>query len=614
MIPDPRNPIKDHISETSLFVTRTVVAFLLVVLMLGGLVVRLVYLQIVKHENYETLSEKNRISIIPEAPTRGLIYDRNGVLLADNLPSFSLELIPEQIKSFDQTLALIKELINVSDDDVENYHKLRKRERRFKKIPLKRKLTEQEVAVISVNQHALDGVYIEARLQRHYPFGLAMAHVLGYVGRINVEELARLPEAQYRASRYIGKIGLEKHYESILHGDVGYNKVETDALGRVIRILEKTPPVPGNNLYLHLDSDLQLATEGALAGRRGAVVAIDPENGAVLALVSNPSFDPNLFVNGIDTKTYSQLRDDPDMPLFNRALRGRYAPGSTIKPALAFLGLQHGVITPSWEIMDPGWYSLPNDDHRYRDWKKWGHGKVDLETAIVQSCDTYYYELAYRLGIDRMHKGMSMFGFGTKTGLDIGEEASGIMPSRDWKRGAKQEPWYPGETLITGIGQGFWTATPLQIALHTAILSHHGVGYKPQLLASYETSEQFFHREKVPLDPISTQDDPNWTIVLEGMRKVVHGLRGTARTAFQGSKYVAGGKTGTAQVISIAQDEEYDEEKIALRHRDNALFVGFAPYDNPKIAVSVIIENAGHGGSEAAPVAKQVIDHYLLRP
>lgn len=613
MMYTPRDRLKDHHSETELYLNRTVFSLVFVLILMGVLITRMVYLQISKHQQYLTSSDKNRLSIIYDAPTRGLIYDRNGILLAENRPSFSLEIVPEQVDDIDLMLEQLSQLISISDKDKKAFFKEKRSSRRFKKIPLKQKLSEQEVAVFSANKHLFKGASIEARLQRFYPYGEALTHVLGYVKRISDQDLARIDESNYKATHNIGKLGLERFYENELHGTIGYRYVETDALGRVVNgPLKEHPPQPGASLVLHLDIQLQLAAEAALNGRRGAVVALDPRNGGVLALVSNPSYDPNLFVTGIDSASYKELTTSIDKPLFNRALRGQYAPGSTIKPLIGLVGLAEKIVTPNTTITDFGWYTLPNDDHRYRDWKKYGHGKVSLAKAVYQSCDTYFYDLAYKLGIDRIHATMSQFGFGQRTGLDIGEEVSGLMPSREWKRDNKKQPWYPGETLNTGIGQGFWTATPLQIAHSIAILTQHGHGYKPRLVSTIMLSGQKHIVPPVPIESIDWVKADDVDTILHTMHDVVNHQHGTARKAFSGAPYESAGKTGTAQVISIAQDAVYDEDKIHARHRDNALYVGFAPFQNPDIVVAVILENAGHGGSAAAPIARAVMDQYLL--
>ena len=608
----PQTTLKDHIRETNIFFARAVLAGVLAALLLGVLLARLYWLQVVQHDNYRTLAENNRITLIPIPPPRGLIYDRNGKVLAENRSMFVLEVIPEQVKDMDAAIADLRQFMTISDDDVEHYKANRLRSRPFQSQVLRSNLTESEVAAFSVNRYRFPGMKVEARLIRYYPEGEAFSHALGYVGRINEKELNEIDPGNYKATQYIGKLGLEKYYENELHGTVGYDEVETDVHGRVLRTLRHVPPRGGKDLHLYLDAGLQKAAEAALGEQRGAIVALDPETGGVLALVSKPGYDPNLFVTGIPSKIYNALRESPDQPLFNRALRGTYPPGSTIKPLMALLGLNEGIVTPSTLVYDPGYYQLPGQEHKYRDWRKGGHGAVALEFSIVQSCDIYYYQLAHKLGIDRISPFMNDFGFGTLTGLDNGDETSGIMPSREWKRAKRRQAWFPGETVITGIGQGYWSATPLQLAYATGILADKGVRMTPRMVKALAQGP-----EQEPLAPVAAgaplaQDHlANFEVVREAMRKTTMTERGTGYKAFKGATYTHAGKSGTAQRFTVKQNEKYDEKKVASRLRDNAMFVAFAPFEDPKIVVAVAVENAGHGGSAAGPVARAVMDYYL---
>ena len=608
-----RLTIKDHIRESRLFNERAAIAFVLTVILLMVVVGRLVYLQVFSHEHFSTLANENRISLVAIPPTRGLIYDRNGVLLAQNLPSFSLELIPEQIKDMEATLTGLQEIITLSDSDLERFRKLLRKQRPFNSIPLKFHLDSAEVARFAVNRHRFPGVDIEARLIRDYPLGKLAVHAVGYVGRINEEELQTLDPANYSATRFIGKTGVEKFYEAILHGQVGYKNVETNALGRILREVNRTPPVPGQNIYLTIDIELQKVAEDALQGRRGAVVAIAPENGDILALASMPGYDPNPYVIGIDSKTYAALQNSPDKPLFNRALQGQYPPGSTIKPFIGLAGLEYGQLDIHTTSFCPGWFSLEGDDHKYRDWKRTGHGRTDLDKAIVESCDVYFYDLALSLGIDRIHDFLNKFGFGHRTGLDINGEASGLLPSRQWKRSRRNEAWYTGETLITGIGQGYLLATPMQLAAATATLASRGVQFQPHVLYATQSpgSDDLTLLTPASLPTIEAQDPEHWEQIITSMKRVVHSLHGTAHGISRKTRNIIAGKTGTAQVFGIKQDEKYVKEDIAEHLRDHALFVAFSPPDNPRIAVAVIVENAGSGSSAAAPVAARIIDAYL---
>jgi len=606
--------LKNPIRERHLFTARAIFSAVLTVLLMLVLVARMFYLQILQHQHFTTLSTNNRVSVQPIAPTRGLIYDRNGILLAENVPTYSLEIVAERVDDMDQTLAEIGKLIEVSEDDIDRFEHELKRRRRFEAVPLRFRLSDEEVALIAVNSHRLPGVEINSTLTRYYPLGYLTAHSVGYVGRINESELRTLDPSDYAATTYVGKTGVEKSYEPLLHGHVGYQQVETNARGRVLRILERTPPVPGQNLYLNIDVNLQRTAEKAFEGERGALVALDPNTGAVLSLVSMPGYDPNLFVNGIPLQTYRELSDSRDQPLFNRALRGQYPPGSTTKPFVGLAGLEMNEITAQHSVVCPGWYTLQGDDHRYRDWKKTGHGTISLTNAIIQSCDVFFYDLSFHLGIDRLSSFLHQFGFGQRTTIDIGGEASGLLPTREWKRRVRKEPWFPGETLITGIGQGFNMATPLQIANAVATLSVQGKHMKPLVVRAIEdpATHQRSIMPPLQLSQVAVNDPANWQRIVHAMTMVVHSPHGTARRINHNLPYKIAGKTGTAQVFGIKQDEEYVAEDIAKRLRDHALFIAFAPADKPRIAIAVIVENGGSGGAVAAPIARKVFDAYLL--
>jgi len=606
--------IKDHLRDEQVFNGRLIVTTVFSVLFILLLLSRLIYLQIINQQHYTTLSENNRVSIKPIQPIRGLIYDRNGVLLAENIPSFTLTLVPEHIENIPILIKKLQKIINISPNDIKRFNKKLKRKRRFEGVTLRYRLNEDEVARLSVKQFTLPGVTIHAELSRNYPLGTLTAHALGYVSSISEKELQKVDASNYSGTSRIGKIGIEKKYENILHGQIGLQKVETNASGRILRILNRELPIPGKNLYLNIDIRLHSIAAEAFGDNSGALVAIDPNNGSVLALASFPSFNPNLFVNGIDTKTYSALRNSTDQPLFNRSIQGRYPPGSTIKPFIGLAGLELDVINSATEQLNcPGYFMLKNDERRYRDWKKRGHKETDLRKAIIESCDVYFYELALNLGIDKIHSYLSLFGFGNKTGVDLHNESSALLPSREWKRRMRHLPWFPGETVITGIGQGFMSVTPLQLASATATLSLDGQRQRPQMIYAIEDPKTKILNLRPPksLEQIEILKEHNWKTIKQAMKGVVHSLYGTARGINRNLNYKMAGKTGTAQVHGIKQDEEYDENKIRKKLRDHALFIAYAPADNPKIAIAVIVENGGHGGSVAAPIARKVIDAYL---
>lgn len=610
-----RDHIRDPHLESALFTRRAVFAGGIVLLLLAVLLARLYHLQRIEYEHYETLSKNNRVRLQAVAPTRGLIYDRNGVLLANNLPTYRLEIIPEEVKDMEATLTGLAEHVDITESEIARFRKALRRARPFEGIPLRFRLSDEEVARLAVVRHQFPGVDVAARLARHYPQGPLAVHSIGYVGRISERELKRVDAVNYRATDHIGKTGVERYYEDLLHGEVGYQRVEVNVSGRVLRVLEESPPVAGSNIYLTLDSRLQRIAEEALDGYSGAIVVLDPRSGEVLAMASQPTYDPNLFVNGIASADYAALRDNPERPLFNRALSGQYPPGSTVKPIIGLAGLESGVQRPKQRSFCIGYYQLPNDERRYRDWKKTGHGMVDLSEAINQSCDVLFYDMALRLGIDRISPMLARFGFGRVTGIDTVGEAPGILPSRQWKRATKRQPWYPGETLITGIGQGYLTSTPLQLAHSTGVLALDGERLRPRLLMAVDDpSDVPLEGEKVEhMSPVQVRDPHSWRYVKHAMERVTLSSRGTARRAFEATSYASAGKTGTAQVFTIAQDEEYDAETLARKLRDHALYVGYAPAEEPEIAVAVIVEHGGSGGSIAAPIARRVTDAWLAQ-
>ena len=607
----PRNlTFKDNPEESRLFTNRIISAFALAILLSAGLVIRLIYLQVVGHQIYATKAKENSIKIEPTVPSRGIIYDRRGNILAENTQTYSLEINPEQSNNLENTLVRLQQLLNIPDENIEQFQKLRKRQKRFTWIPLLSNISEEELAKFAVVKPFFRGVDVHVRQLRYYPYSDLTAHVVGYVGRINEEDMKTLPVAEYRGSSYIGKLGIESSYETELHGTTGYSEIEANVQGRPLKTIKEVDPIAGANLYLTLDIALQKTAYDALQDYNGAVVAIEVATGDVLVFASRPGFDPNPFVIGIGSEAYRLLSSSPDQPLYNRALRGLYPPGSTIKPFMALAGLEYDVVTARQQLYCPGSYQLPNSPHRYRDWKKSGHGAVNLPEAITQSCDVYFYRLAGMLGIDHIHSFLQQFGFGEKTGIDLNGEKAGLLPSREWKMAKKNQQWFPGETVITGIGQGYHQVTPLQLAKATATLANKGQSITPRLvdkIVSGAVSKPGGHpaNKTIPLKP------DNIDTVIAAMINVVHSGRGTAQRISGGIDYKIAGKTGTAQVINIKQNASYNEHQIAFKQRDHALFISFAPAGNPKIAVAVIAENGGHGGSVAAPIAAKVIKQYL---
>lgn len=602
--------IKDTQLENHFFLNRIIAAFVAIVLLTSGLIVRLIHLQVAGHEHYATLAKDNSIKIYPIIPTRGMIYDRHGNILAENTQSYSLEIIPEKSKDLDDTLLRLQKLLNISDEKIDLFQKQRKRQKRFASTPLLLSMSDDEIATFAVNRPFFPGVDIKQRLVRHYPYGELAAHVVGYVGRINEAEIKTLPAPEYQGSTHIGKLGIESSYETELHGKTGYAEIETNVQARPLNTLNETDAVQGANLYLTLDMDLQKTAYDALAPFNGAVVAIEVKTGGVLTFASRPSFDPNPFVAGIASDAYQALQSSEAQPLFNRALRGLYPPGSTLKPFVALAGLEHNAVTASQRFFCPGYYQLPNVDHKYRCWKKTGHDWVNVNKAITESCDVYFYRLASVLGIDDMHSFLQKFGFGEKTGIDLVGEKPGLLPSREWKFEQKKQSWYPGESLITAIGQGSNQVTPLQLARATATLANRGNVVTPFLVNKIVTATDT-HAGPETHNEIIALKKSNVEAIVSAMVDVVHNERGTAHDLKKDFNYFMAGKTGTAQVLGIKQNAKYDENAIEFKYRDHALFIAFAPADDPKIAVAVIAENGGHGGSVAAPIAAKVIKQYL---
>ncbi|MBC8006983.1 MAG: penicillin-binding protein 2 [Prolixibacteraceae bacterium] len=607
--------LRDHQRELYYFQLRLAIVGSAVLFAFFLLLVRFFYVQVIQHEYYHTLAEQNRIFIVPVVPNRGLIVDRNGVVLAHNFAAYTLEITPSLVDDIEQTITNLSTLVAITPKDRKRFQKLIEEGHDFASIPIRTRLNDEEVARFAVNNYRFPGVEINARLFRHYPYGEIASHVVGYIGRISDNDVDELREkgtaANYSASDYIGKVGLEERYETELRGVTGYEHVETDANGKSVRTLRSILPVSGNNLTLALDARLQQIAEQAFGEHRGSMVAIEPSTGGVLALVSRPGFDPNLFVEGIDPQNWDALNNSPDHPLNNRALQGVYPPGSTFKPFMALAGLELGKRKASFTISDPGYFVLGGGGHVYRDWKAGGHGLVDLHKAIVQSCDTYFYGLAQELGIDAIHQFIGKFGFGKLTGIDIEGEVDGLLPSQEWKQRRFRQKWFVGDTISIGIGQGYNLTTPLQLAFATAILANDGRVFRPHVVKQIQNSQTDGITLIEPQPRAENRFSPeNIKRVRDAMVDVTK-PGGTAAWAGMNAKYLFAGKTGTAQVIGM-KGQKYDEDKIDERHRDHALFIAYAPADDTKIALAILVENGGHGGSTAAPIARQVLDYYLL--
>ena len=604
---------RDSHREQQQFRVRLGVLTGFVVVMFAILLARFVYLQVMQHAHYHTLAEANRISIVPATPGRGVITDRNGVELAYNYTAHTLEITPSKAGNVDNAINSLGEIVEISPRDRRRFRQLLEESKSFESLPIRSRLSDEEIARFAAHRYRFPGVEIKARLFRQYPQGELFSHVIGYIGRINQKELDKLDEsgeiANYRGTDYIGKMGLEQSYERALHGTTGVEQVEIDSAGRAVRLLSRTPPTSGSNLVLKMDAGLQALAFKAFGNRRGALVAMDPQTGGVLAFVSKPGFDPNLFVDGIDPQSWAELRNSPDRPMLNRALNGSYPPGSTFKPFMALAALTYGKRTPQSGISDPGYYWLGN--HQFRDDVVGGHGWVDMYKSIVVSCDTYYYMLANVLGIDNIARFMSQIGFGSRSGIDLTGESTGTLPSREWKKKRFNKEWFLGETVSVAIGQGYNAYTPLQLASAVSTLANDGVMFKPHVVDYIENVATKVRTpvEPQPLRKLDWNPDHIATIkrAMVGVNK-----EGTSAAVFAGAPYTSGGKTGTSQVIAIKQGEKYIESRVQERFRDHALFIAYAPADKPRIAVALIVENAGFGAKSAAPIARQVLDYYLL--
>jgi penicillin-binding protein 2 len=608
--------LRNREAEFIVFRNRLVLVSLAIVVLFVLLVGRFVYLQVVMRDHYHTLAEANRISVVPIVPNRGLILDRNGAVLAANYSAYTLEVTPGKVQNLEQALDDLGQIIEVSPRDRRRFKKLIEESRNFESLPIRSRLSEIEVARFAANRYRFPGFEIRARLFRQYPYGEIASHAIGFIGRINDADLKRIEaagsNAKYKGTDHIGKLGIEGSYEAELHGVTGSEQVEIDAGGRAIRSLARSEPVSGNNLVLSLDINLQKVAEEAFADHRGALVAIDPKTGEVLALVSKPGFDPNLFVDGIDPANWDVLNNSPDTPLNNRALRGQYPPGSTIKPFMALLALESGKRTPDYSISDPGYWTLPGVQRPFRDWKQGGHGSVNLYRSIVVSCDTYFYGLANDVGIDAIYRFMTQFGFGGKTGIDIDGEVPGLQPSQEWKMQRFKQKWYSGDTISVGIGQGYVLATPLQLAAATAMVANGAIPVTPHLLREIQDSRSGARR------PASFKARAPFNIKPEHLKLVQSAMAdvtrpgGTAARAGAGAPYAIAGKTGTAQVVAMKQGEKYDEKRVKERLRDHALFISYAPAGEPRLAVAILVENGSHGGATAAPIARELYDYFLL--
>ena len=623
--------IRDHKSEKALFFRRAVYGFLGVILLSGILLINLYILQVQEYKLYKTRSNENRIQVVSIPPVRGQIYDRNGVLLAKNEPVYDLEIIPSQVKNLDQTISSLKNLIDISDYEIKSFRKKLKYNAPFKAISLKSQLTPKQVAIIAVNQYQYPGVHVISSLKREYPFKEALTHTLGYVGRVNDRDIQRLKKEgkynDYLSTKYIGRIGIEKYYEPLLHGKSGFKEVEVNSHGKVIRTISILPATPGKDIYLSIDIKLELYIEKVLADHnsqkslqdddkhittRGAVVVLDPRNNEVLAMVSSPSYDPNLFVDGISHKNYNSLLKDPGNPLYNRATLGAYSPGSTSKPFSSIALLGTNTITLNSKIPGPKRWRIPGTKGRYFNQTDHGMGLINIETAIEKSSDTFFYQLVYKLGITKFSKWMTKFGFGQPTGIDIGEESNGIMPTRLWKRENKKQPWYDGDTISVAIGQGYWTSTPLQLALATSILINDGIKYTPHLLKYILNNNKIDKISPQHTKVVANIPDIYWNAVKKSMLLVSQ--YGTGKSIFgKKNPYLVGSKTGTAQVFSLKKNQKYDATKLAKHLHDNSLFIAFAPYNSPKYVISTIIENGGFGAAAAGPITKKILDYLILK-
>lgn len=609
-----RESLKNVHHEKTLFLGRVAVGALICIGLCLVLAARLIRLQVDDHAYYTTRADENRLRLVPVSPVRGLIHDRNGLVLAQNRPAFVLEIVPEQVQDMPALLAQLREWITLGDTDIQRFLDRVKRTPRYRGVPLRHNLSLEEVARIEINRHDLRGVEVTAGLTRNYPLGDSAAHVVGYVGGITEQDLRRIDTSAYQGLAQIGKTGIERSHEDLLRGVPGARIIEANALGRPLREVEHRPGRAGADLHLSLDARVQQVAEAALGELNGAVVALDPRNGEIIALVSKPGFDPHGFVEGIDSRSYRSLIDNPNRPLFNRALQGQYPPGSTVKPAMALAALEHGTVNPSNREFCGGAIQLPGSTRLFRCWRRRGHGWMDMLAGVMHSCDVYFYQLAIGLGIDRMHDSMVRFGLGQITGIDLPLESRGLMPSRQWKRETRNEPWFPGETLNIGIGQGYTLTTPLQLAQMTARIAMRGGGATPHLLREIRQGNDRLLSPAKTLPPIQLADERHWQAVVQAMIDTVHQPGGTGYRIGVSAPYLIAGKTGTAQVAALSQEDKVARalEDTPLHLRDHALFVAFAPAEAPTIAIAVLAEHAGGGGAVAAPIARKVMDQYLL--
>ncbi|MBT0725465.1 peptidoglycan DD-transpeptidase MrdA [Rosenbergiella sp. S61] len=606
---------RDYSAEQKLFVKRAAIALVGVFLLLSILIINLCHLQIANYDDYRTRSNQNRIKLVPIAPSRGIIYDRNRTPLALNRTIYQAEILPAKVGNLKQTLKDLQPVLSLSDEDLIAFEKERKQARRFTSVVVKSELNDEQIARFAVNQYRFPGVEIKGYQRRYYPYGPSLTHIVGYVSKINDKDMARLNSEQkagnYSASHDIGKLGIEAYYENILHGNTGYEEVEVNNRGRVIRQLSEVTPQAGEDITLTLDLGLQQYIETLLAGSRAAVVVSDPRNGEILAMVSMPSYDPNLFVEGISSKDYKELLTNPDRPLYNRAIQAAYPPASTVKPFVAVSALSTGVITKNSGLFDPGWWQLPGSEKRFRDWKKWGHGHLNVTKSLEESADTFFYQVAFDMGIDRLSEWMTKFGYGQRTGIDLPQESAGNMPTREWKLNRFKKPWYQGDTIPVGIGQGYWTATPLQMNKALMALINDGVLKVPHLLLSANRAGTSHAYQPPVSEVIGDVHSGYWEIAKDGMYGVANRPNGTAHKSFTGAPYKIAAKSGTAQVFGLKANETYNAHKISERLRDHKLMTAFAPYDNPRVAITMILENGGSGAA-VGTIMRQILDHIML--
>ncbi len=614
--------IRNYQQEIALFRRRALAAFIGILALIGVLFLNLYHLEVEEKSYYTTRANDNRIKVVPLSPSRGLIFDRHGEVLAENLPIYVLQMIPEKVGDLTSALARLEKYIDIEADDLAKLRKFHSK--KFKPVTIKTDLTDKEVARFSVHQHEFEGFSIDVRYRRNYPYGEILTHVLGYVSHINDRDIQKLKEADeianYRATKVIGKLGIEKYYEKLLHGQEGFQEVEVNSRGRVIRVIKNVPPVAGKDLMLNIDINLQRFVFDTLDHREGSAIVLDPKDNSILAMASSPSYDPNLFVEGISSKEYQKLLSNPFHPLVNRATLGVYPPGSTIKPFMAVAGLNENIITPTTIRNDHGTWHIPGSGRHakvWRDWKRWGHGPVDVTMAIEESVDSFFYQMAYKLGIDRISSWMSKFGFGRPSGVDIPEESSANMPTREWKEGRYRQPWYKGDTVPVGIGQGYWTATPLQLAKATSVLVNHGLVKIPHLLKTVidhgNPTESVTLNKVVTTDKIEGVKKSTWDLALNAMRLVNSGSRGSGRRAFRNAPYCSGGKSGTAQVFSLKKDQVYKNMNVAYSLRDHALFTAYMPCEQPKYVATVVIEHGDGGAKVGAPFIRKIFDYLYVK-